>query len=219
MKKILLSLIFLVSIFLFSQHSDRVLEIKKMKKLILLLLLIPFFGISQVKVNVESYLNLREDPNTSCRVIGKLVDTSVITYAGEWRDGFIKVRQYFSPENDELLGDTKEGWVSSEYVDVPLLTSDILDHFEYIDTLWYDAIISAEGIIFQADFIKINGKMIRLEADYSLDVIRYYNDNIDIRYYNTYTFYGYENTKSEGILHIRYREKEEFIYVRQEEGY
>ena len=180
---------------------------------------IPFLGISQVKINVESYLNLREEPNTNCRVIGKLVDTSVVTYAGEWRDGFIKVRQYFRPENDELLGDTKEGWVSSAYISVPLLTSDILDSFEYIDTLWYDAIISAEGMIFQSDFIKINGKMIRLESDYSLNVPRYYNDNIDIRYYNTYTFYGYEGSSSEGILHIKYRGEEEFIYVRQEEGH
>ena len=191
----------------------------KTLKIIFLFLMIPFFGISQVKVNVESYLNLRSEPNTNCRVIGKLVDTSVVTYAGEWRDGFIKVRQYFSPENDELLGGTKEGWVSSEYVDVPLLTSDILDHFEYIDTLWYDAIISAEGMIFQAEFIKVNGKMIRLKYDHSSDVLRYYNTNIDIRYYSTYTYYGYENTKSEGILHIKYRGKEEFIYVRQEEGH
>ncbi|MBT5858744.1 MAG: SH3 domain-containing protein, partial [Flavobacteriales bacterium] len=103
-----------------------------MKKLILIFLLLPLLGITQVTVNVDSYLNLREEPNTSCRVIGKLVDTSVVTYAGEWRDGFIKVRQYFPPENDELLGDTKEGWVSSSYVSVPLLTSDILEPFEYI---------------------------------------------------------------------------------------
>ncbi len=96
----------------------------KMKKLLLLFLLIPFLGISQVEINVDSYLNLREEPNTSCRVIGKLVDTSVVTYAGEWRDGFIKVKQYFPSENDELLGDIKEGWVSSAYVSVPLLTSD-----------------------------------------------------------------------------------------------
>jgi hypothetical protein len=190
-----------------------------MKKLILIFLLLPLLGITQVTVNVDSYLNLREEPNTSCRVIGKLVDTSVVTYAGEWRDGFIKVRQYFSPENDERLGDTKEGWVSSSYVNVPLLTSNILDPFEYIDTLWYDAIISSEGMIFQAGFIKINGKMIRLKFDYSLDAPRYYNANIDIRYYSTYTYYGYENTKSEGILHITYRGKEEFIYVRQEEGH
>ena len=190
-----------------------------MKKLILLLLFIPFLGISQVKINVESYLNLREEPNTSCRVISKLVVTSVVTYAGEWRDGFIKVRQYFSPENDERLGDTKEGWVSSSYVNVPLLTSDILDPFEYIDTLWYDAIISAEGMIFQADFIKINGKMIRLESDYSTGRIRIFNNNIEINYYFTDTFYGYEGSSSEGILHIKYRGKEEFIYVRQEEGY
>ena len=191
----------------------------KMKKLLLLFLLIPFLGISQVEINVDSYLNLRQEPNTSCRVIGKLVDTSVVTYAGEWRDGFIKVKQYFPPENDELLGDTKEGWVSSAYVSVPLLTSDILEPFEYIDSLWYDAIFSSEGMISQAGFIKINGKMIRLESDYSLEVTRYYNNNIDIRYYNTHTFYGYEGSRSEGILHIRYRGQEEFIYVRQEEGH
>jgi len=193
-----------------------------MRKIILLLLLIPFLGNSQVKINVDSYLNLREEPNISCRVIGKLVDTSVVTYAGEWRDGFIKVRQYFPPENDERLGDTKEGWVSSSYVSVPLLTSDILETFEYIDSLWYDAIINAEGMIFQAEFIKVNGKMIRLKYDHSSDVLRYYtnsNTNIDIRYYSTYTYYGYENTKSEGILHIKYRGKEEFIYVRKEEGH
>ena len=190
-----------------------------MKKIILLLLIIPFLGNSQVKINVDSYLNLREEPNISCRAIGKLVDTSVVTYAGEWRDGFIKVRQYFPPENDERLGDTKEGWVSSSYVSVPLLTSDILEPFEYIDSLWYDAIISTEGMIFQAEFIKVNGKMIRLKYDHSSDVLRYYNTNIDIRYYSTYTYYGYENTKSEGILHIKYRDKEEFIYVRQEEGH
>lgn len=191
----------------------------KMKKLLLLFLLIPFLGISQVEINVDSYLNLREEPNTSCRVIGKLVDTSVVTYAGEWRDGFIKVKQYFPAENDELLGDIKEGWVSSAYVSVPLLTSDILEPFEYIDSLWYDAIFSSEGMISQAGFIKINGKMIRLESDYSLEVTRYYNNNIDIRYYNTHTFYGYEGSRSEGILHIRYRGQEEFIYVRQEEGH
>ena len=191
----------------------------KMKKLLLLFLLIPFLGISQVEINVDSYLNLREEPNTSCRVIGKLVDTSVVTYAGEWRDGFIKVKQYFPAENDELLGDIKEGWVSSAYVSVPLLTSDILEPFEYIDSLWYDAIFSSEGMISQAGFIKINGKMIRLESDYSLEVTRYYNNNIDIKYYNTHTFYGYEGSRSEGILHIRYRGEEEFIYVRQEEGH
>jgi hypothetical protein len=191
----------------------------KMKKLLLLFLLIPFLGISQVEINVDSYLNLREEPNTSCRVIGKLVDTSVVTYAGEWRDGFIKVKQYFPAENDELLGDIKEGWVSSAYVSVPLLTSDILEPFEYIDSLWYDAIFSSEGMISQAGFIKINGKMIRLESDYSLEVTRYYNNNIDIRYYNTHTFYGYEGSRSEGILHISYGGKEEFIYVRQEEGH
>jgi len=191
----------------------------KMKKLLLLFLLIPFLGISQVEINVDSYLNLREEPNTSCRVIGKLVDTSVVTYAGEWIDGFIKVKQYFPAENDELLGDIKEGWVSSAYVSVSLLTSDILEPFEYIDSLWYDAIFSSEGMISQAGFIKINGKMIRLESDYSLEVTRYYNNNIDIRYYNTHTFYGYEGSRSEGILHIRYRGQEEFIYVRQEEGH
>lgn len=190
-----------------------------MKKIILILLLFPFSGMSQIKINVESYLNLREEPNTSCRVIGKLVDTSVVTYAGEWRDGFIKVRQYFPPKNDERLGDTKEGWVSSSYVSVPLLTSNILDTFGYIDSLRYDAIISSEGMLFQAGFIKVNGKMIRLKDDYSLDAPRYYDANIDIRYFSTYTYYGYENTKSEGILHIKYRGKEEFIYVRQEEGY
>ena len=187
--------------------------------LLLLFLLIPFLGISQVEINVDSYLNLREEPNTSCRVIGKLVDTSVVTYAGEWRDGFIKVKQYFPAENDELLGDIKEGWVSSAYVSVPLLTSDILEPFEYIDSLWYDVIFSCEGMISQAGFIKINGKMIRLESDYSLEVTRYYNNNIDIKYYNTHTFYGYEGSRSEGILHIRYRGEEEFIYVRQEEGH
>ena len=190
-----------------------------MKKIILILLLIPFLGNSQVKINVDSYLNLREEPNTSCRVIGKLVDTSVVTYAGEWRDGFIKVRQYFPPKNDELLGDTKEGWVSISYVSVPLLTSDILDPFEYIDSLWYDAIFSAQGMISQAGFIKINGKMIRLESDYSRGRIRISNNNIEINYYSSDTFYGYEGSRSEGILHIRYRGKEEFIYVKQEEGH
>ena len=191
----------------------------KMKKLLLLFLLIPFLGISQVEINVESYLNLREEPNASCRVIGKLVDSSVVTYAGDWRDSFIKVKQYLPPENDERLGDIKEGWISSAYVNVPLLTSDILDPFEYIDSLWHDVIISAEGMILQSEFIKINGKMIRLKSDYSLDVTRYYNNNIDIKYYNTHTFYGYEGSRSEGILHIRYRGEEEFIYVRQEEGH
>ena len=190
-----------------------------MKKLILIFLLLPLLGITQVTVNVDSYLNLREEPNTSCRVIGKLVDTSVVTYAGEWRDGFIKVRQYFPPENDELLGDTKEGWVSSSYVSVPLLTSDILEPFEYIDSLWYDVIFSAEGMISQAGFIKINGKMIRLESDYSTGRIRISNNNIEINYYSSDTSYGYEGSRSEGILHIRYRGKEEFIYVRQEEGH
>ena len=189
------------------------------KIIILILLLIPFSGMSQVKINVDSYLNLRDEPNTNCRVIGRLVDSSVVTYAGEWIDGFIKVKQYFPPENDERLGDIKEGWVSSTYVNVPLLTSDILDPFEYIDSLWHDAIISAEGMILQSEFIKINGKMIRLKSDYSLEVTRYYNNNIDIRYYNTHTFYGYEGSRSEGILHIRYRGQEEFIYVRQEEGH
>ena len=191
----------------------------KMKILLLLFLLIPFLGISQVEINVESYLNLREEPNASCRVIGKLVDSSVVTYAGDWRDSFIKVKQYLPPENDERLGDIKEGWISSAYVNVPLLTSDILDPFEYIDSLWHDVIISAEGMILQSEFIKINGKMIRLKSDYSLDVTRYYNNNIDIKYYNTHTFYGYEGSRSEGILHIRYRGEEEFIYVRQEEGH
>ena len=191
----------------------------KMKKLLILFLLIPFLGISQVEINVESYLNLREEPNASCRVIGKLVDSSVVTYAGDWRDSFIKVKQYLPPENDERLGDIKEGWISSAYVNVPLLTSDILDPFEYIDSLWHDVIISAEGMILQSEFIKINGKMIRLKSDYSLDVTRYYNNNIDIKYYNTHTFYGYEGSRSEGILHIRYRGEEEFIYVRQEEGH
>ena len=180
----------------------------KTLKIIFLFLMIPFFGISQVKVNVESYLNLRSEPNTNCRVIGKLVDTSVVTYAGEWRDGFIKVRQYFPPKNDERIGDIKEGWASSAYVNVPLITSDILDPFEYIDTLWYDAIISAERLIFQADFVKINGQIMSLK-----------DANIDIRYHSTDTFYGYEGSRSEGILHIRYRGKEEFIYVRQEEGH
>ena len=192
----------------------------KMKKLLLLFLLIPFLGISQVEINVDSYLNLREEPNTSCRVIGKLVDTSVVTYAGEWRDGFIKVKQYFPAENDELLGDIKEGWVSSVYVSVPLLTSDILEPFEYIDSLWYDAIFSSEGMISQAGFIKINGKMIRLESDYLTGRIRISNNNnIEINYYSSDTFYGYEGSRSEGILHIRYGGKEEFIYVRQEEGH
>ena len=191
----------------------------KMKKLLLLFLLIPFLGISQVEINVDSYLNLREEANTSCRVIGKLVDTSVVTYAGEWRDGFIKVKQYFPAENDELLGDIKEGWVSSAYVSVPLLTSDILEPFEYIDSLWYDAIFSSEGMISQAGFIKINGKMIRLESDYSTGRIRISNNNIEINYYSSDTFYGYEGRRSAGILHIRYRGKEEFIYVKQEEGY
>lgn len=168
----------------------------KMKKLLLLFLLIPFLGISQVEINVDSYLNLREEPNTSCRVIGKLVDTSVVTYAGEWRDGFIKVKQYFPAENDELLGDIKEGWVSSVYVSVPLLTSDILEPFEYIDSLWYDAIFSSEGMISQAGFIKINGKMIRLESDYMKDSLRlsYNNSNIEINYYSSDTFYGYEGS-------------------------
>lgn len=193
----------------------------KMKKLLLLFLLIPFLGISQVEINVDSYLNLREEPNTSCRVIGKLVDTSVVTYAGEWRDGFIKVKQYFPAENDELLGDINEGWVSSVYVSVPLLTSDILEPFEYIDSLWYDAIFSSEGMISQAGFIKINGKMIRLESDYMKGSLRlsYNNSNIEINYYSSDTFYGYEGSRSEGILHIKYRGKEEFIYVRQEEGH
>ena len=191
----------------------------KMKKLLLLFLLIPFLGISQVEINVDSYLNLREEPNTSCRVIGKLVDTSVVTYAGEWRDGFIKVKQYFPAENDELLGDIKEGWVSSAYVSVPLLTSDILEPFEYIDSLWYDAIFSSEGMISQAGFIKINGKMIRLESDYLTGIIRISNNNIEINYYSSDTFYGYEGSRSEGILHIKYRGQQEFIYVRQEEGH
>jgi len=190
-----------------------------MKKIILILLLIPFLGNSQVKINVDSYLNLREEPNTSCRVIGKLVDTSVVTYAGEWRDGFIKVKQYFPPKDDDRLGENIDGWVSSAYVSVPLLTSDILDPFEYIDSLWYDAIFSAEGMISQAGFIKINGKMIRLESDYSTGRIRISNNNIEINYYSSDTFYGYEGSRSEGILHIRYGGKEEFIYVRQEEGY
>ena len=117
------------------------------------------------------------------------------------------------------MGENIDGWVSSAYVDVPLLTSGILEPFEYIDSLWYDVIISSEGMIFQAGFIMINGKMIRLKFDYSSDYPRYYSDNIDIRYYSTYTYYGYEYTKSEGILHIKYRGKEEFIYVRQEEGH
>ena len=191
------------------------------KKIILILLLIPFSGMSQVKINVDSYLNLRDEPNTNCRVIGRLVDTSVVTYAGEWIDGFIKVRQYFPSENDERLGNTKEGWVSSSYVSVPLLTSDILEPFEYIDSLWYDAIFSSEGMIFQAGFIKINGKMIRLESDYLKGRIRISNNNnnIEINYYSSDTFYGYEGSRSEGILHISYGGKEEFIYVRQEEGH
>ena len=190
-----------------------------MKKLLTFLLLIPVLGMSQVKINVESYLNLREEPNSSCRVIGKLVDTSVVTYAGEWRDGFIKVKQYFPPKNDDRLGENIDGWVSSAYVDVPLLTSYILEPFEYIDSLCYDVIISSEGMIFQAGFIMINGKMIRLKSDYSSHYPRYYSDNIDIKYYNTNTYYGYENTRSEGILHIIYRGKEEFIYVRTDEGH
>tara|TARA_B100000767_G_scaffold69174_1_gene65807 strand:- start:589 stop:1188 length:600 start_codon:yes stop_codon:yes gene_type:complete len=189
------------------------------KIIIFIILLIPFSGMSQVKINVDSYLNLREEPNTNCRVIGRLVDSSVVTYAGEWRDGFIKVKQYFPPENDERLGDTKEGWVSSAYVSVPLLTSDILEPFEYIDSLWYDAIFSSEGMISQAGFIKINGKMIRLESDYLTGRIRISNNNIEINYYSSDTFYGYEGSRSEGILHIRYGGKEEFIYVRQEEGH
>jgi len=189
------------------------------KIIIFIILLIPFSGMSQVKINVDSYLNLREEPNTNCRVIGRLVDSSVVTYAGEWRDGFIKVKQYFPPENDERLGDTKEGWVSSAYVSVPLLTSDILEPFEYIDSLWYDAIFSSEGMISQAGFIKINGKMIRLESDYLTGIIRISNNNIEINYYSSDTFYGYEGSRSEGILHIRYGGKEEFIYVRQEEGH
>jgi len=62
------------------------------KKLLILLLLVPVLGISQVKVNVKSYLNLRSEPNTNCRVIGKLTNSSEVYYAGEWIEGFIKVK-------------------------------------------------------------------------------------------------------------------------------
>lgn len=122
------------------------LQIKKGKKvrtivaLLILIVTTTLVGTLAVKaneetkayVNVESRLNLREEPNTNCKILDKLFPGEVVTVQGNTDKEWLKVTT-----NDGL-----NGYVSSQYVEYPTL---INNDYEMVATAVITAHSSSEN--------------------------------------------------------------------------
>ena len=183
-----------------------------MKKLLLILLFLPFIGLSQVSIDIKSeYVNLREKADYKSRVLKKLYNNENLGYTGEWHGDWIKVVKPMGYKEESIIG-----WVHKDYVQASNFKSSFLSK---VDDILQEGdegagcyLSGVDGLIMANNIINLNGRRTILKQQEEENYSIYYNNRILIKLF-TLTSIDQNIGTYKCLAIINYNGKEEIIFV------
>jgi hypothetical protein len=185
---------------------------------VLLLINTPLIGqgaSSLLKIKIQSgHLNIRKEPTKDAAVVGKVPMDNYVHFLMDYENGWVKMKYVFQKNGDQM--ESIIGWVSSDFVECPMIKSKLLEHFENENG---DGISleSAQGTIMELGqdnnaYVYVDGKELTLMATDATPTI--YRGNgyvIETILFNSDS--GYEWSQYNGFIRIQKGNEIENIFV------